>query len=137
MLAEILSTAGWGPILVVALGLVLPAGITGQVPGPPARSSQGSSDWAAVDRIMGREGKAAPGGVHRYSFPRGDLRVQVHGVVVKPAFALGSWVAFEGTGTDVMAMGDLVLTASEVTPVLASLQRLGIQETALHNHLAG
>lgn len=129
MLAEIVSTAGWGPIL-LALGLVLPAGITGQVPGPPARSSQGSSDWAAVDRIMGREGKVAPGGVHRYSFPRSDLRVQVHGVVVKPAFALGSWVAFEGTGTDALAMGDLVLSASEVTPVLASLQQLGIQETA-------
>jgi hypothetical protein len=34
-----------------------------------------------------------------------------------------------------MAMGDLVLQEGEVGPVLTKLQQLGVQPTALHNHL--
>jgi len=49
--------------------------------------------------------------VGRYAFPRGDLRVAVAGVEVRPALALGSWVAFRNVGGGhAMAMGDLVLT---------------------------
>jgi len=36
-----------------------------------------------------------------------------------------------------MAMGDLVLTQDEVAPVMSALQRGGIDETAVHNHLLG
>jgi hypothetical protein len=131
------SGARVGPILLAAFGFGLAAPAQGQAPGvtrkPPARAT----DWTAVDQIIGREGKMQPGGVYKYSFPRGDLTVQVRGVSVKPALALGSWVAFEGTGGDAMAMGDLVLTESEVTPVLTKLQQMGVQQTALHNHLLG
>src|SRR5262245_13643588 len=48
-------------------------------------------DWKAVERAMGRPGAIQPGGVYRFSMPRGDLRVAVKGVEVKPALALGSW----------------------------------------------
>jgi hypothetical protein len=34
-----------------------------------------------------------------------------------------------------MMMGDLVLTETEVTPVMRSLFANGVQVTALHNHL--
>ena len=34
-----------------------------------------------------------------------------------------------------MAMGDLVLTEAEVTPVLTKLQEGGVEQTALHNHV--
>jgi hypothetical protein len=122
-------------LLAVTAGLPVAANLEAQVPQPPVKAAPVKPDWLAIDGIMGREGKVQPGGVHRYSFPRGDLRVKIEGVVAKPAFALGSWVAFEGTGTDAMAMGDLVLTEREVTPVLAKLQQAGVQETALHNHL--
>ena len=96
-------------------------------------------DWKAVDQAMGRTGKAQPGGVQKYSFPRSDLHVTVGGVAVKPALALGSWVAFKRTGGDsnAMAMGDLVLRENEVTPVLTKLRQMGVQQTALHNHLQG
>ncbi len=124
-------------MLVAALGLALAAGMEGQVPESPGKAAPASADWAAVDRIMGREGKPQPGGVRKYSFPRSDVRVVVHGVTLRPALALGTWVAFEGRATDAMAMGDLVLTEREVGPVLTKLQQLGIQETALHNHLLG
>jgi hypothetical protein len=87
---------------------------------------------------MGRPGKAQPGEVQRYSFPRSDLHVVVGDVTVKPALALGSWVAFKRTGSEdgqAMAMGDLVLTEAEVPAVVAKLQAGGVQQTALHNHL--
>src|SRR6266699_5716698 len=58
-------------------------------------------------------------------------------VTVRPALALGSWVAFKQTDdTTAMLMGDLVLVESEVGPVIDDLQRGGIEQTALHNQLA-
>jgi hypothetical protein len=94
-----------------------------------------STDWKAVDQAMGRSGKMQPGGVYKYSFPRGDLRVNAGGLAVKPALALGSWVALKREGGKTMAMGDLVLTENEIAPVMGKLQEMGVEQTALHNHL--
>jgi uncharacterized protein DUF1259 len=92
--------------------------------------------WAAVDSALGRTGTSQPGDVQKYSFPRSDLKVTVGDVTVKPALALGSWVAFKPTtGHDVIAMGDLVLLEREVGPVIGKLQAMGVEQTALHNHL--
>lgn len=91
--------------------------------------------WKAVDEAMGRAGAMQPGDVHKYSIPRTDLKVTVDGVAVKPALALGSWVAFKGDGGHAMAMGDLVLTETEIAPVMKSLVQNGIQVTAVHNHI--
>jgi len=92
--------------------------------------------WAAVDSAIGRTGTSQPGDVQKYSFPRSDLKVTVGDVTVKPALALGSWVALKPTtGHDVIAMGDLVLLESEVGPVIGKLQAMGVEQTALHNHL--
>jgi hypothetical protein len=103
-----------------------------------AQGGANAGDWSAVDRAIGRSGKAQPGEVQKYGFPRGDLHVTVAGVVVKPALALGSWVAFkrmDSSAGDAMVMGDLVLTEAEVPAVVAKLQAGGVQQTALHNHL--
>jgi hypothetical protein len=54
------------------------------------------------------------------SGPRSDLKVTLDGVEVKPALALGSWLAFQKIGNQAMVMGDLVLTAEEVSPVMNS-----------------
>jgi hypothetical protein len=96
------------------------------------------ADWSATDRALGRAGADQPGNVHKFSFPRSDLRVAIGDVTLKPALALGSWVAFKRT-TDgqSMAMGDLVLTADEVAPVMVKLQQGGVEQSALHNHLVG
>ena len=102
------------------------------------RTSPSSSRyWKVVEDALGRTGTPNPGGVVRFSFPRSDLTVVLHGVTLKPAFALGSWVAFERIGDHAMAMGDLVLLEDEVESVMASLQQNGIEQTALHNHLVG
>ena len=67
--------------------------------------------------------------------PRTDLHVTLDGVALKPALALGSWLAFVATGKSSMVMGDLVLTEDEVNPVMKKLAEGGIEITALHNHL--
>jgi hypothetical protein len=103
---------------------------------PQAAFAQNTS-WASIDSIFGRPGASQAGDVMRYSFPRGDLDVTVSGVKIKPAFALGSWVAFKRMGTEAMAMGDLVLGETEVGPVIDALQKGGVEQSALHNHLIG
>ncbi len=96
---------------------------------------QAPMDWKAVDRVLGRSGNLQ-GETYRVGFPRNDLHVTVGAVTVRPALALGSWVAFKQTDdTTAMLMGDLVLLESEVGPVIDALQRGGIEQTALHNHL--
>ncbi|MEO8910845.1 MAG: DUF1259 domain-containing protein [Gemmatimonadaceae bacterium] len=92
---------------------------------------------AAIEDALGRQGTPNPGGVLKFGFPRGDLKVVLNGITLKPALALGSWIAFQRISDHAMVMGDLVLLESEVESVMASLQQNGIEQTALHNHLLG
>src|SRR5437763_4832224 len=98
-------------------------------------STARAQDWKAVEAAMGRSGVSQPGDVYRFNFPRSDLHVTAAGVRLKPAFALGGWVAMKAHGTGVMAMGDLVLTESELTPVITRLQQGGVEQTAIHHHV--
>jgi hypothetical protein len=99
----------------------------------PAVADQGQ--WRPVAEALGKAGTEMPGGVYRVGLPRTDLHVTLDGIDLKPAFALGSWVAFEQTGHGAMVMGDLVLTEDEISPVMKKLAESGIEITALHNHL--
>ena len=92
-------------------------------------------DWSKVDAALGRKAAAVGGDVHRYGFPRTDLQVTLDGVTIKPALALGGWVAFKPAHGGVMAMGDVVLLETEINPVISKLQAAGLEVTAVHNHL--
>lgn len=96
---------------------------------------QGSTDWKPVEMALGKAGTIQPGDVYKVGFPRSDLKITAAGVELKPALALGSWVAFKKDGEMTVVMGDLVLTESEVTPVLSKLEAGGVEPTALHNHV--
>jgi len=91
-------------------------------------------DWQKVDDAFGRK-PAVSGDVHRYGFPRTDLTVTLDGVTIKPALALGGWIAFKPAHGGAMAMGDLVLLESEINPVMLKLIEGGLEITAVHNHL--
>ncbi|MEP6496092.1 MAG: DUF1259 domain-containing protein [bacterium] len=94
------------------------------------------ANWTAVEDAFGRKGAPQAASVMRFNFPRTDLTVTVGGVTLKPAFALGGWVAFLPTANgQAIAMGDLVLLDSEVSAVMGALQTGGIEQSALHNHL--
>ncbi len=112
----------------LALGVALTLAIIA-----PARAEP---DWAAVGKALGKSGAQASGQIYRVGLPRSDLKVTLDGVELKPALALGSWLAFRSVGDhDAMVMGDLVLTQPEVNPVMKTLVENGIEVTALHNHL--
>jgi hypothetical protein len=91
-------------------------------------------DWKKVDAALGKTA-AVSGEVHRYGLPRSDLHVTLDGVTIKPALALGGWVAFAPMHGEAMVMGDLVLLESEITPVMTKLLDGGLDITAIHNHI--
>ena len=91
-------------------------------------------DWKNVDAALGKTA-AVSGEVHRYGLPRSDLHVTLDGVAIKPALALGGWVAFAPMQGEAMVMGDLVLLDTEITPVTTKLLDGGLDITAVHNHI--
>src|SRR6267142_5105562 len=98
----------------------------------PARAAD--IDWKKVDAALGKTA-AVSGEVHRYGLPRSDLHVTLDGVAIKPALALGGWVAFAPMHGEAMVMGDLVLLETEITPVMTKLLNGGLDITAIHNHI--
>jgi hypothetical protein len=98
----------------------------------------GEGSWDAVDKALGQAGKSLAGDVQKYAWPRRDLEVTLGAVRVEPPLALGSWAGFKTMAEgQTMAMGDLVLLASEVNPVIRALQAGGLDVLAVHNHLIG
>jgi hypothetical protein len=115
-------------LLLAALSLPVHAQ---QQPQPQARQI----DWEKVDTAFGRKAATVAGDVHRYGFPRTDLNVSVDGQSIRPALALGGWIALKPAHGGVMAMGDLVLLETEINPVLTKLIEGGLEISAIHNHL--
>ena len=134
------STRSWAMIAVACVALAGTAAYAQSVdwkvfvdPFVSAAHAQ-DVDWRKVDETLGRK-PAVSGDVHRYGFPRSDLSVTLDGVTIKPALALGGWVAFKPMHGGVMAMGDLVLLETEINPVMAKMIAGGLEITAVHNHL--
>jgi hypothetical protein len=100
----------------------------------PALAKATDIDWKKVDAALGKTA-AVSGEVHRYGIPRADLHVTLDGVAIKPALALGGWVAFAPMHGEAMVMGDLVLLETEIKPVMTKLLDGGLDITAIHNHI--
>src|ERR1700716_1049465 len=100
----------------------------------PTLAQAADIDWKKVDAALGKPAVVS-GDVHRYGLPRSDLKVTLDGVTIKPALALGGWVAFAPMGDEAMVMGDLVLLETEITPVMTKLLDGGLDITAIHNHI--
>ena len=134
------AASGIGPYILAAFAVatlfVLVACSAPQNQSGQSNNQQAAAtDWKPVEQALGKAGSMQPGDVYKVSLPRSDLKVTVGGVELKPALALGSWVAFKKTGDMTMVMGDLVLTEDEVTPVMTKLEEGGVEPTALHNHV--
>src|SRR6266705_1997716 len=101
----------------------------------PAASAQDiPAEYQQVLTTLGKQGDYKAN-VLKVNIPRNDVSVTVANVKTPTPFGFGGWIAMtKGTGgTDVM-MGDLVLTADEVNPVMSALLDNGLDVTALHNH---
>jgi len=101
--------------ITAATTLICGALAVGQTANPSASAS--SNNWKSVETAIGRSGQMQPGDVFKFGMPRKDLHVVLNGVEIKPALALGSWVAFKQENGRSMVMGDLVLTEEEVEKV--------------------
>lgn len=93
------------------------------------------NDWSEVEAALGRKGSMQPGQVYKFGLPRNDLDVALDGVAIRPALALGSWLAFKQVNDHALVMGDLVLVENEVGPVMERLATGDIMVTAVHHHL--
>jgi hypothetical protein len=113
----------------LALSLLATTALAQHAPAPFSATS-------AVEAALGRKGTPQPDGVLKFAFPRSDLSVTVAGTPIKAGLALGSWLGFADMGNgSAMVMGDLVLTEDEVENVMTTLQKNGIEQTALHHHI--
>ena len=129
----------------IALGVTLLAVLANAASGQQKRTSARKSapakasepaDWTPVERAMGRRGASQPDEVMRFSFPRNDLSPMLQGVQLRPALALGSWIAFSRPEKNrSMAMGEIVLSEDEVNPVIDLLRKGGIDPVGVHDHL--
>jgi hypothetical protein len=100
--------------------------------GAPASAQE--IDWKKIDEVFSRTATVSAD-VHRYGFPRTDLQVTLDGVTIRPALALGGWIAFKPMPGGAMVMGDLVLLETEINPVMTKLIENGLEITAIHNHV--
>jgi hypothetical protein len=95
-------------------------------------------DGEKISKLTGLAGQMnEKEGVYKVSFPRGDIKSTAAGVRLIPALGLTSWAAFTRTGSQVMMMGDTVLTEDQVNPVMSVAIENGLEVTALHNHFFG
>jgi len=93
------------------------------------------ADWADVGTAFGRAGDMKRFMYHT-AFPRRDLKVFSHGVLIDPALALGTHVSFvRYADGSTLLMGDVVVAESELQHFCDVLQQHGIMQTALHKHL--
>jgi hypothetical protein len=93
-------------------------------------------DIAAIDRVMGRPGKAN-GGVYQFTYPRAEKIID-DGMVEGTSMGTGTGINFQPTGGGRAAVtGDFVLLGSEVDPAMRELRGHGIEVTALHSHMIG
>ena len=91
-------------------------------------------DYQAVLTTLRKNGDFKDG-VLKVNIPRSDLAVTINGRPAPTPLGFGGWIALTkgAEGHDVM-MGDLVLTESEVNPVMSAVLESGLEVTALHNH---
>jgi hypothetical protein len=107
---------------------------------PSAAAAPGSSgstaalDTAKIAKIVGHDGELS-GAVYKITVGRDDLNVKEHGATINARMGLNTWAAFVGTDEDAAIAGDVAMLENEVTPVLKSLRKNGIDVVAIHNHM--
>ncbi len=101
---------------------------------PATSGSAPTLDTAKIAKIVGHEGEQS-GAVYKITVGRDDLNMKEHGATINARMGLNTWAAFVGTDQDAAIAGDVAMLESEVTPVLKSLRKNGIDVVAIHNHM--
>jgi len=100
----------------------------------PLSSGGAAIDTAKIAQIVGHTGEQS-GTVYKITVGRDDLAMKDHGAKINARMGLNTWAAFDGTQEDAVVAGDIAMLESELTPVLKSLRKNGIDVVAIHHHM--
>jgi len=105
------------------------------VASPPAISSGGAAiDTAKIAQIVGHSGEQS-GAVYKITVGRNDIPMKDHGAGINARMGLNTWAAFYGTQEDAVVAGDIAMLETELTAVLKTLRKNGIDVVAIHHHM--
>jgi hypothetical protein len=96
-----------------------------------AVESASGLDAAKLDGILALHGEH-DGGVYRVTIARPDARVSDLGVDLGPTMSPTSWAAFEGSAERAAVAGELVVTPTELQPVIHTLREAHIGVVDIH-----
>ncbi|MGN7823464.1 DUF1259 domain-containing protein [Chitinophaga sp. 22536] len=97
---------------------------------PPGSSKL---DVQKIEAVTGMKG-VSKNGEYKITVPQNDLSIVVDGFRIIPPMGLGSWAAFTPCAGNVMVMGDIIVTETDLAPVQQEVIRQGFTITAIHNH---
>ena len=117
------------------IGRVSPAHQSSETGGSSAISA-GQMDTAMIARIVGHEGEQT-GPVYKITIGRDDLDLKEMGAKINARMGLNTWAAFYGSDANAEIAGDVAMLENEITPVLKSLRKNGLDVVAIHNHMTG
>ena len=100
----------------------------------PLATSGAALDTAKIAQIVGQAGEQS-GAVYKITVGRNDIAMKDHGAAINARMGLNTWAAFYGTQEDAVVAGDVAMLESEVTPVLKTLRKNGIDVVAIHHHM--
>jgi hypothetical protein len=119
---------------VIALGLLATSITLGLDPQPG--EAQATTDWKAVETVLGQPGEFRPGWIFRVSIPRKSIRVTINANTLRPALAQTSYASFQNLGNDqAIVGGDIVVTERELPTITLEIQRQGLQHTSTNRNL--
>ena len=119
-----------------ALDLIGKGSRPAAAPTAPATTPATSLDTARIAKIVGQQGEQT-GAVYKITVGRDDLKMTEMGAPINARMGLNTWAAFVGTNENAAIAGDVAMVGSEVTPVLKSLRKNGIDVVAIHHHMVG
>src|SRR5712691_6446800 len=100
----------------------------------PTNTGGAAIDTAKIAQIVGHAGEQS-GAVYKITVGRNDIAMKDHGAAINARMGLNTWAAFYGTQDDAVVAGDVAMLENELTPVLNTLRKSGIDVVAIHHHM--
>jgi len=97
---------------------------------------EGKLNIEKLNTIIGHKGDFN-GPVYKVVIGRDDLKLNEMGAVINARMGLNTWAAFVGTDEKAAVAGDIAMLESEVTAVLKTLRKNGLEIVAIHHHMTG
>lgn len=100
---------------------------------PKATKQKSNINWKNVESILGFKGEKN-GDLLLISVTRAD-KIYMKDMEIPPLMGLMQSISMQKVGNKAISIGDFVVKADEVNPVLKALTANGIIVTSIHNHM--